>query len=220
MATSMNTLSEHPTNTLHNWVTAVKTLDCLKCGMKQFIKEEATNQYDKNVTTVSQQAGSYSCTVCSLENILPDHAVNNTHCKLNNRANCHCKQNGQRRLCPQNACGRFHDLICDQHTQQKPNWSNTNPVKWSTSCMEYIKCCIPTNGYKPKHSFDELDASALLSICQNNAPLHTHFQQPRHPGVNYNGKNLMSCVFYEFIAKMLCYHYGIIISFYRMVIDV
>lgn len=155
------------------------SLDHLKNGIVDFIQRETDKQYKEfvNEVTAKAQIKTFECNQCSHDNVVPEHStVKGRLCKLKH---CHCIQNRLRRKCPNgNACGIFYDLICDQHTKKAPNFTNTNIDKWSTSSFEYIKCFIPTPGYKSKCSFDDLDLLALLNICQNNERLKKHFDSP------------------------------------------
>jgi len=77
----------------------------------------------------------------------------------------------------------YSDLITDEHTHKDPFWFNTNFDQWSSvnGYFEFIKCFISTHGYKTKSSFSQLDALALLSICQNNRTLNLIFQGKGFP---------------------------------------
>ena len=177
----MASMAQGQNHQFNNWINSTKALFCLGNGISKFVQREAEEQYNDNVEHVTKKTNKrpFDCNQCSHHNILPEHASVNGPCKLGNPQLCHCKRNRNRRQCPQqNACGIFHDLICDQHSKKVPNWDNTYMDKWSTSCFEYIKCFISTPGYRTKDSFDQLDASAFLSICQNNSRLHYYFNSP------------------------------------------
>jgi len=96
----------------------------------------------------------------------------------------HVKRKKSRRICPKGgACGIFYDLITDEHEHVEPCWFNTNFDQWSSAngYFEFIKCFISTPGYKTKSTLSQLDALALLSICQNNRTLNQMFQGKGFP---------------------------------------
>jgi len=170
---------------LRNWIRASLGLKCLKDGLVEFISKEARKQYDKHVGNTIKTAcvKDYTCKSCLPDTLLPYHQVRNGQC---NQSNCICsrRKTNSRRICPAGgACGIFYDLITDEHLHKDPFWFNTNFDQWSSEngYFEFIKCFISTPGYKTKSIFSELDALALLSICQNNRKLNLIFQGKGFP---------------------------------------
>jgi len=166
-----------------NWIRASLGLKYLRVGLVECISKEAKRQYDSHVNVVKQKAGikAYNCQSCMPDIILPMHKVNKEACNQGYSNNCNCRRRNAtpKRACPQGgACGIFYDLITDGHTKKSPNWQNSNFDQWTSTngCFEFIKCFITTHGYKTKTSFAQLDALALLSICQNNRELNNIFQ--------------------------------------------
>ena len=163
-----------------NWIRATLGLRYLKEGLATFISQEADEQYKNYVQYVLSltKRSEYDCTNCTPENLLPNHGVENKKCNQTGIDNCFCAKRFRknRRMCPQaSACGILYDAIIDEHTHKAPSWHNTNIEKWSSSSFEFFKCFISTPGYKTKSSFAQLDALALLSICQNNRKLKANF---------------------------------------------
>jgi len=181
-------LTEQVKGELRNWIRASLGLKCLKDGLVEFISKEARKQYDKHVGKTILTAGvqDYTCKSCLPDTLLPYHQVRNGQCNRGNPRNCICSRGttNSRRICPEGgACGIFYDLITDEHTHKEPCWYNTNFDQWSSAngYFEFIKCFISTPGYKTKSTFLDLDALALLSICQNNRKLNLIFQGKGFP---------------------------------------
>jgi len=176
-------LTEQIQGEFRNWIRASLGLKYLKNGLVEFISSEARKQYDRHVgiTIKTARVQDYKCKSCLPDTLLPCHQVRNGQCNHGNPRNCICsrRRTNSRRICPEGgACGIFYDLITDEHTHKDPCWYNTNFDQWSSvnGYFEFIKCFISTSGYKTKSNFEELDALALLSICQNNRKLNMIFQ--------------------------------------------
>jgi len=172
----------HVQGEFRNWIRASLGLKYLKDGLVEFISSETRKQYDKHVGKTIQTAcvQDYKCKSCLPDTLLPYHQVRNGQCNQGNPRNCICSRRtpNSRRICPEGgACGIFYDLITDEHTRKDPFWLNTNFDQWSSAngFFEFIKCFISTPGYKAKSKFSQLDALALLSICQNNRRLNLIF---------------------------------------------
>jgi len=188
-----------------NWIRASLGLKYLKDGLVEFISSEARKQYDKHVGNTIQTAcvQDYKCNSCLPDTLLPYHQVRNGQCNQGNPRNCICsrRKTNSRRICPEGgACGIFYDLIADEHTHKDPCWFNTNFDQWSSAngYFEFIKCFISTHGYKTKSKFSELDALALLSICQNNRRLNLIFHGNGFPDV------LEKVIFWKFFLNIGC----------------
>jgi len=176
-------LTEQIKGEFRNWIRASLGLKCLKDSLVEFISSEARKQYDKHVSKTIKTAcvQDYTCKSCLPDTLLPYHHVRNGQCNQGNPSNCICRRRttNARRICPEGgACGIFYDLITDKHTHKEPCWFNTNFDQWSSANgnFEFIKCFISTPGYKTKSTFSQLDALALLSICQNNTTMKKIFK--------------------------------------------
>jgi len=200
-----------------NWIRASLGLKFLRVGLVEFISKEAKRQYDSHVSVVKQKAGinAYNCQSCLPDLLLPMHTVNKEACNQRNHNYCNCRGRNAtpKRVCPQGgACGIFYDLITDEHTKKAPNWQNSNFDQWASAngCFEFIKCFITTHGYNTKTSFAQLDALALLSICQNNRKFNDIFQGTGFPDIFdkvsyflFGSHNYHLCVHVEYTKQVL-----------------
>jgi len=190
-----------------NWIRASLGLKYLKNGLVEFISREARTQYDKHVGKTIKTAcvQDYTCKSCLPDTLLPYHHVRNGQCNQGNPRNCIIKRRttNSRRICPEGgSCGVFYDLITDEHTNREPCWLNTNFDQWSSAngYFEMIKCFISTPGYKTNSTFSQLDALALLSICQNNRRLDMIFHGKGFPDL----VEKVICLTSYFHNRVLC----------------
>lgn len=162
-----------------NWVRGAKGLEYLQEGLRDFVGDKVQSRRDEvlqNIVSTLPAGSSTTCSECTSENLLPEHAPQGEkscsrlkRCiQIKSASNCFGNKPSVRRKCPNGICSKLYDAIVLDHKFRDPLWKNTDPSTWSTDPKgwSYAKCFETTFGQGT--SAKDTDAAGLLSILLNN----------------------------------------------------
>ncbi|XP_052220719.1 uncharacterized protein LOC127837564 isoform X2 [Dreissena polymorpha] len=165
---------------LRNWIKACLGLKYVRDGMLPYMQRKCEDVYANNETFTKTIAKltTYSCSVCCVKDVKPNHSMNSCPAKgqLGGKTKCACTSK-KKQLCPNGgACGVMYDRIMDDHVNMTPRWDNSDCQKWYLNGWEQMKCFIDIPGYKDKALISQADVTAFVHICQNNKTFYTIFK--------------------------------------------
>lgn len=170
-----------------NWIRGALGLEHLQRGLRGFVDKLVNEQHKELTTTLHSSLVSSSdeprvCRLCTLENLLPEHAGKNQICTQRTKSKCFCKTLTGRRKCPNGICSQIYDLIVVSHAFREPFWQNTDPRSWLTDPWSIAQCYFTSLSYTS--SAKDTDAAGLLSIIVNNLFVQKQLAATICPGLS------------------------------------
>lgn len=149
-----------------NWIRGALGLGYVHEGLYGFVNKHSQKLQKELLAEVLSKGQINDCTLCTLNNLLPEHASTGRICIQKTKSKCLCSSKSGRRICPNSICSRMYDLIVDQHVYSDPFWKNTDPRHWCSDHWSIARCFHTSTNYSS--SAKGTDTSGLLAIIISN----------------------------------------------------